>query len=330
MGCVMVAGGAGYIGSHAVRELRRAGRCVAVLDNLSTGHRAAVEGAEFLEADIRDTDAVYEALKAYEAEAVMHFAADSRVGESQVDPEKYYGNNVCGTFSLLSAMRRAGVNRLVFSSTAAVYGDAKGLITEEYPKRPANVYGRTKWMIEQMLADFDAAYGLKAVALRYFNAAGADPEGGIGEDHRPETHLIPLVLRAAVNREPLTVFGDDYPTRDGTCVRDYIHVEDLVEAHVRVMEALEPGDARVYNLGIGRGYSVREIIDAAERVVGMPLTGARGPRRPGDPPSLYADASKIERELGWRARRTDIEEIIRSAYRWFQEHPRGYESSRSK
>ncbi len=217
MGCVMVAGGAGYIGSHAVRELRRAGRCVAVLDNLSTGHRAAVEGAEFLEADIRDTDAVYEALKAYEAEAVMHFAADSRVGESQVDPEKYYGNNVCGTFSLLSAMRRAGVNRLVFSSTAAVYGDAKGLITEEYPKRPANVYGRTKWMIEQMLADFDAAYGLKAVALRYFNAAGATRRAASRWTTGPR-HLIPLVL-GRVNREPLTVFEDDYPTRDGTNAR---------------------------------------------------------------------------------------------------------------
>ena len=325
MGCVMVAGGAGYIGSHAVRELRRAGRCVAVLDNLSTGHRAAVEGAEFLEADIRDTDAVYEALKAYEAEAVMHFAADSRVGESQVDPEKYYGNNVCGTFSLLSAMRRAGVNRLVFSSTAAVYGDAKGLITEEYPKRPANVYGRTKWMIEQMLADFDAAYGLKAVALRYFNAAGADPEGDIGEDHRPETHLIPLVLRAAVNREPLTVFGDDYPTRDGTCVRDYIHVSDLASAHLLALEALEGGEgSRAYNLGNGKGFSVLEVIRAAERVTGRKVPFAVGARRPGDPPSLVADSSGIVRELGYAPRHAALEDIILTAWRFHQSHENGY------
>ena len=325
MSCIMVAGGAGYIGSHTVRALRRAGRNVVVLDNLSTGHRAAVRGVPFVEADIRDTDAVCAALQVHEAAAVMHFAADSRVGESQTDPQKYYDNNVCGTLCLLSAMRRAGVYKLVFSSTAAVYGDAKGRITEVYPKQPTNVYGRTKWMIEQMLADFDAAYGLKTVALRYFNAAGADSDGDIGEDHKPETHLIPLVLRAAGGQKPLTVFGDDYPTRDGTCVRDYIHVNDLALAHVLALEALEGGAvSRVYNLGNGQGFSVLEVIRAAERVTGEKVPYVIGARRPGDPPSLVADSSGIVRELGYAPRHSDLEDIIATAWRFHRSHANGY------
>lgn len=331
---VLVTGGAGYIGSHALRALLRSGHTPVALDNLSRGHREAVPSdVPFIELDVRDTEALTQALSAHRIECVMHFAAFAYVGESVAEPLAYYDNNTRGTLSVLEAMERAEVTRLVFSSTCASYGVPEELpIRETTPQAPINPYGSSKLMSEIMIRDYAAKTPSFAhAALRYFNVAGAAEDGSVGEDHDPETHLIPVILQAALGRrEGVTIFGEDYPTPDGTCVRDYIHVEDLVEAHVRVMEALEPGDARVYNLGIGRGYSVREIIDAAERVVGKPLTVARGPRRPGDPPSLYADASKIERELGWRARRTDIEEIIRSAYRWFQEHPRGYESSQSK
>lgn len=325
MSCVMVVGGAGYIGSHAVRALQQAGRKVAVLDNLSTGHPEAVKDAALIRADIRDTDAVYDALMAHGVSAVMHFAADSRVGESQADPEKYYDNNVAGTFSLLKALRRADVHKLVFSSTAAVYGDAQGLITEQYPKQPTNVYGRTKWMIEQMLADYDMAYGLKTISLRYFNAAGAHESGDIGEDHKPETHLIPLVLQALGKQKPLTVFGNDYPTKDGTCVRDYIHVADLAFAHVLALGSLESGaGSNAYNLGNGKGFTVLEVIQTVERVTGRKVPYEVGARRPGDPPELVADSSRIMRELNYAPRFGDLEDIIRTAWRFFEAHPNGY------
>ena len=325
MSCVMVVGGAGYIGSHAVRALQQAGRRVAVLDNLSTGHREAVKDAAFIHADIRDTDAVHDALTAHEVSAVMHFAADSRVGESQASPEKYYDNNVGGTLSLLKAMRRANVMKLVFSSTAAVYGDAKGLITEQYPKQPANVYGRTKWMIEQMLADYDAAYGMKTIALRYFNAAGADESGDIGEDHSPETHLIPLVFQALGKQKVLTVFGDDYPTKDGTCVRDYIHVIDLSSAHLLALGALESGaESCAYNMGNGKGFTVLEVIQTAGRVTAQKVPYQVGARRPGDPPSLVADSTCIMRELGYAPRFGNLEDIIRTAWRFHERHKDGF------
>lgn len=325
MSCILVAGGAGYIGSHAVRALQKAGRSVVVLDNLSTGHARAIKDAPLIRADIRDTDAVCDALIDHGVSAVMHFSADSRVGESQTDPEKYYDNNVRGTLSLLKALRRANVNKLVFSSTAAVYGDAQGLITERYPKQPANVYGRTKWMIEQMLADFDAAYGLKTIALRYFNAAGADPSGDIGEDHDPETHLVPLVLKAVGKQRTLTVFGDDYPTRDGTCVRDYIHVCDLASAHLLALGALENGSgSRAYNLGNGRGFTVLEVIQTAQRAAGENIPYIVGARRPGDPPSLVADSTCIRNELGYVPRFESLEEIIKTAWKFHQAHPGGY------
>lgn len=323
---VMVVGGAGYIGSHAVRALVRAGRDVVVLDNLSTGHAGAVSGAELIKADIRDTETVCDVIKRQGVGAVMHFAADSRVGESQLNPEQYYDNNVGGALSLLKAMRRADVDKLVFSSTAAVYGEADGLITEQTEKRPSNVYGRTKWMIEQMLADFDMAYGMRYVALRYFNAAGADAEGDIGEDHDPETHLIPLVLQAAAGkRKELTVFGDDYPTRDGTCVRDYIHVNDLASAHLLALDALEAGEeSRAYNLGNGKGFTVLEVIQTVERVTGLKVPYKIGDRRPGDPPSLVADSSGIMRELGYAPRYAALEAIIETAWRFSRNNPEGY------
>ncbi len=325
---VLVTGGAGYIGSHALRAVLRSGHEPIALDNLSRGHREAVPpDVPLVELDVRDTDALTEVLTQRGIDCVMHFAAFAYVGESVTEPLVYYDNNTRGTLSVLQAIDRAKVPRLVFSSTCATYGVPPELpIRETTPQAPINPYGTSKLMVETMLGDYaptrtDFAFA----ALRYFNVAGSAEDGSIGEDHDPETHLIPAILQAALGlRKSITVFGDDYPTPDGTCIRDYIHVEDLVEAHVRVMEALEPGDQRIYNLGIGRGYSVQEIIEAAERVVGKKLPVEKGPRRPGDPPSLYADASKIERELGWSAQRTDIEAVIRSAYRWFEAHPRGY------
>lgn len=325
---VLVTGAAGYIGSHALRAVSRAGHEPVAVDNLSRGHREAVPAdVPFLELDVRQTDALTDVLREHRIECVLHFAAFAYVGESVSEPLLYYHNNTAGTLSVLQAVDRAEVRRLVFSSTCATYGEPDELpIRETTPQNPINPYGASKLMSERMLFDYAARTpSFACAALRYFNVAGAAEDGSLGEDHDPETHLIPAVLQAALGRrQGLTIFGEDYATPDGTCIRDYIHVEDLVEAHVRVMEALEPGDRRVYNLGIGRGYSVREIIRAAEAVVGQPIPVEKGPRRPGDPPSLYADASKIERELGWRAQRTDIEKIIASAYRWLAAHPRGY------
>jgi UDP-glucose 4-epimerase len=324
---VLVTGAAGYIGSHALRHVERAGHAVFALDNLSRGHREAVpRSVPLVECDVRDTERVERALREHRIECVLHFAAFAYVGESVEKPLDYYDNNTRGTLSLIHAIHAAGVRRMVFSSTCATYGQPEQTpIREDTPQAPINPYGWSKLFSERMLRDYAAATpGFRCAALRYFNVAGAALDGSVGEDHDPETHLIPVILQAALGRrEKVVVFGEDYPTPDGTCIRDYVHVEDLVDAHVVVMEKLVPGFA-AYNLGIGRGYSVREIIDAARAVVGRPFTVEVGPRRAGDPPSLYADASKIERELGWRARHTDIAETVRSALAWLERHPRGY------
>ncbi len=336
---VLVTGGAGYIGSHAVKRLHGDGHRVVVIDNLVRGHRAAVpDGVTFVELDLRQTEAVTDVLREHGVECVMHFAALAYVGESVEQPLRYYDNNVGGSMSLLRAIDAAGVKRMVFSSTCATYGEPAPEhmpMNESLPQQPINPYGWSKLMTERALIDYAVATpDFAFVAHRYFNVAGSAADGSIGEDHRPETHLIPILLQAALGqREHVTVFGDDYPTPDGTCIRDYIHVEDLIDAHVVAMDALNDtgttggdsgGGGRFFNLGIGRGYSVREVIDAAKRVTGVDFAVKDGARRAGDPPQLFADPSKIKRELGWSATYTDIESMIETAWKWFQAHPKGY------
>ena len=325
---VMVVGAAGYIGSHAVKQLREAGHGVVAVDNLFRGHREAVgEGVPFDQVDLAETSRLEELLRENAVDCVMHFAALAYVGESVTEPLQYYGNNTAGTISLLKAMDAAGVKRLVFSSTCATYGEPATLpIVETMAQEPINPYGWSKLFVERILKDFGAADREFAfVALRYFNVAGAAADGSLGEDHDPETHLIPVILQTALGRrEKVTVFGTDYPTPDGTCIRDYVHVEDLCEAHIVAMKALEPGDARFYNLGIGKGYSVRQVLEAAERVTGRKIAVEYGDRRAGDPPVLFANADKIRRELGWSARYTEIDEIVGTAWKWFGRCPEGY------
>lgn len=325
---VLVTGGAGYIGSHAVKRLDQAGHQVVVLDNLSRGHRDSVPAhVPFYQLDLRETAAVTTLLLAESIDCVMHFAALTSVGESVEQPLRYYENNSFGTLSLLSAMEHAEVNRLVFSSTCATYGEPdKVPITEEESQAPINPYGWSKLVVERMLFDqVRARPAFAFAALRYFNVAGCAEDGTLGEDHDPETHLIPVVLQAALGkREKVSVFGQDYETPDGTCIRDYIHVDDLVDAHVKVMQRLTPGDARAYNLGIGRGYSVREVIDAVRKVTGRTIQVELGPRRPGDSPMLYASPKRATAELGWQPRHTDLESIVETAWRWFIQHPEGY------
>ncbi|HEY3356466.1 MAG TPA: UDP-glucose 4-epimerase GalE [Polyangia bacterium] len=320
---VLVTGGAGYIGSHTVARLVARGIPVVVVDNLTRGHRWAVPaGVPLVVGDIADVGLVTRTLRRHAVTAVVHFAAASQVGESMQEPRLYYANNVAGTLRLLDAMLGAGVERLVFSSTAAVYGEpARGPIDEDSPRAPTNVYGRTKLVIEDLLADYGAAYGLRYAALRYFNAAGADEGGAIGEDHDPETHLIPLVLRAARTGAPVTVFGTDYPTPDGTCVRDYVHVTDLAEAHVLALEALAGRPALTYNLGNGAGFSVRAVIEAAQQATGRPIPVREGPRRAGDPAVLVASSERIKRELLWQPRLGELGTIIRTAWAWEQRRP---------
>lgn len=328
---VLVSGGAGYIGSHAVQRLLNSGHHAVVIDNLFRGHREAVpDTVPFYQLDTRDTPGVQSILSDEKVDCVMHFAALTYVNESVADPLTYYDTNTAGTISLLRAIQAGGVKKMVFSSTAAAYGEPESLpLTEDTFKSPINPYGWSKLMIEQVLSDYAAANkDFSFAALRYFNVAGCSLDGSLGEDHDPETHLIPLVLFAALGkRDAITIFGEDYPTPDGTCIRDYIHVVDLVDAHVVVMDALKPGDQRFYNLGIGRGLSVKEIIDTAKKVTGIDLAVQAGPRRPGDPAILYANVDKIARELGWHARITDTREIVDSAWRWFQEHPNGYQDT---
>jgi UDP-glucose 4-epimerase len=318
---VLVTGGAGYIGSHMVKLLVESGAQVTVVDDLSTGHADAVRGRDFVRGDVADATFTKNLLQQKQIEAVVHFAACSLVGESVADPLKYYRRNVGGTAGLVEAMRQAKVTRLVFSSTAAVYGDpVRTPIDEAHPTQPVNPYGSSKLAIERMLAECSTAYGIGAVVLRYFNAAGADPSGELGERHDPETHLIPLVLQAASGRRPsISVFGNDWPTRDGTCVRDYIHVSDLCVAHQLALDWLAAGGRyECFNLGNGEGATVLEVIEAARRVTGRTIKMVQAQRRAGDPPSLVADASKARRVLGWQPARADIEGIVRDAWNYEQ------------
>jgi UDP-glucose 4-epimerase len=323
---VLVTGGAGYIGSVTVEALRARGDRVAVLDNLSSGHRKAVAPeVNFHHADLRQTMQVAEILKREETEAVIHFAAASLVGESVADPAKYMDNNVGGTLSLLRAMRMAGVRQLVFSSTAATYGEPQSIpLREDHPTKPTNPYGLTKRFMEQAMECYAAAYGLRFVALRYFNACGASATRG--EDHTPETHLIPLVLQVALGqRKSIQIFGTDYDTPDGTCIRDYIHVEDLADAHLRAVDYLgDKGDPLICNLGNGSGFSVREVINVCRDVTGREIPAVEAPRRAGDPSRLIADAERARQRLGWQPRKPELRQIVEDAWRWHQEKPAGY------
>jgi UDP-glucose 4-epimerase len=322
---LLVTGGAGYVGSVVAHQLVEAGHEAVVLDNLAKGHERAIpEGAGFVRVDLLDREATREALSGG-FDGVLHFAALSLVGESVEQPERYYRNNVCGTLNLLEAMGEAGVPRLVFSSTAAVYGEPEEVpIPETAPALPTNPYGASKLAVDRMIGAVAAARGLAATSLRYFNVAGAS--GRFGEDHHPETHLIPLVLQTASGRrDSVKLFGTDYPTRDGTAVRDYIHVEDLGRAHLLALEAARPGEHRVYNLGNGAGFSVREVIEAARRVTGCPIEAVEAPRRSGDPAVLVASSDKIRDELGWKPERPEPEAMISDAWEWMQTHPNGYE-----
>jgi UDP-glucose-4-epimerase GalE len=323
---ILVTGGAGYIGSHAVRTLIARGHDVWIYDNLSFGHRAAVPADRLIEGDLGEADKLDHALLIHRIEAVMHFAAFCFVGESVTDPTKYYRNNVCNSVTLFERMRRHGVNRLVFSSTCATYGTPdKVPIDEDTPQRPINPYGRTKLMIEQAMRDFASAYGWGCTALRYFNASGAAADGSIGEDHEPETHLIPLVIQAATKKRPhIEIFGTDYPTPDGTCIRDYIHVEDLAEAHALAIEKIAPGQFNAFNLGTGRGYSVREVVKTVEAITGKSVTIKEGPRRAGDPAELVAAPARAMKALGWRPRYPELEQIVATAWKWHQRRPDGY------
>jgi UDP-glucose 4-epimerase len=325
---VLVVGGAGYIGSHCVRLLAAAGHRPVVLDNLVFGHRAAVPAAvPFYEAELGDEGTVARVLAAERIDVVMHFAAFAYVGESVGDPLKYYFNNVVATLQLLRVMLRQGVTRFVFSSTCATYGAPPALpIVETTPQVPINPYGQTKLDVENALKALARAHGLSFAAFRYFNAAGAAADGNIGEDHDPETHLIPLAIDAAIGRRPaLHLFGTDYPTPDGTCLRDYVHVDDLGRAHITVFDKLhERGAGLAYNLGTGTPTSVREVITAVERVTGRRVPVVESPRRAGDPPALYAEAGKAREELGWQVQYPDIESIVASAWRWHKTHPAGY------
>ncbi|HEX4129300.1 MAG TPA: UDP-glucose 4-epimerase GalE [Pirellulales bacterium] len=327
---ILVTGGAGYIGSHAVRLLTLAGHQVWAYDNLVYGHRAAVPAGRLIEADLADRARTEQTLREHRIEAVMHFAAFAAVGESVTDPAKYYQNNVAASLGMLEAMRAAGVRKIVFSSTTATYGVPKMIpITEDELQLPVNPYGVTKHIVEQALADYARAYGFAYAALRYFNASGASPDGDIGEDHAPETHLIPLVLQVALGQRPkITIFGDDYPTPDGTCIRDYVHVDDLGTAHLQALDRLKPGEGICLNLGTGRGHSVREVIDTCRAVSGREIPFEIGPRRAGDPPELVADATRARQQLGWQPRFPELRQIVETAWKWHKSHPNGYDNER--
>ena len=326
---VLVTGGAGYIGSHTVRRLQECGYQPWVLDNLSTGHRPAVAPDLLTVADLADRQAVANVLRQRNIEAVVHFAASALVGESVQAPEKYYRNNFVHTLNLVEAMRATGVGKLVFSSTCATYGVPDRVpIREHCPQQPINPYGRTKLAIEWLLADFAAAHGFGYAALRYFNAAGAAAGGDIGEDHTPESHLIPLTLQVALGqRSHISIFGSDYGTPDGTCIRDYIHVEDLADAHIQALAKLEGGKGLCLNLGTGRGYSVKEVIAACAEAAGKPIPTQTVGRRSGDPPELVADNTLATKTLGWRPKHVDLAPIVSSAWNWHRTHPHGYGSN---
>lgn len=322
--------GAGYIGSHAVAALLAKGEQVVVVDNLQTGHKEAVlEGAVLEEGDLRDQDFLRQVFKTHQIEAVMHFAADSLVGESVTDPLKYYDNNVGGATALLQVMNEFDVKHLVFSSTAAAYGEPKRVpIVETDETNPTNPYGETKLAIEKMLKWSEQAYGIEYVVLRYFNVAGAHTEGLVGEDHQPETHLIPIILQVALGkRDQIMIYGDDYETEDGTCIRDYIHVMDLVDAHILAVDRLRAGKgSATYNLGNGTGFSVKQVVDAVRNVTGHAIPAQVADRRAGDPAKLIASSEKALQELGWTPQYADLHTIIQNAWDWFQKHPDGYQS----
>lgn len=337
---VLVTGGAGYIGSHAALRLLADGHAVTVIDNLVRGNRGAIDALtsiggdfQFIHCDVGDSRHIESVLRDRHIDLVMHFAALAYVGESVQQPLRYYRANAAAALALIEAIDAAGITRMVFSSTCATYGEPQPQhipIAETCPQHPINPYGRSKLHVENYLFDYahakrEQGTDFAFAALRYFNVAGSDSKGRIGEDHKPETHLIPICLEVAIGqREAITIFGTDYPTPDGTCIRDYVHVEDLIDAHVTVMNALKSGDARTYNVGIGRGYSVREVIEACRRVTGVNFREVFGERRPGDPPALFNNPAKISSELGWNAQHTDLEEIIGTAWRWKQAHPAGY------
>lgn len=323
---ILVTGGAGYVGSHAVKKLLAAGHKPWVYDNLSRGHRGAVPAELLIEGELADGAKLQAVLREKQIEAVMHFAAFALVGESVERPDMYYRNNVVASLSLLNAMQAAGVRKIVFSSTTATYGAPERMpIAETTPQLPINPYGFSKLVVERALDDYTTAFDWGFAALRYFNAAGAAEDGAIGEDHDPESHLIPIVLQVALGqREAITIFGNDYPTPDGTCIRDYVHVDDLADAHLLALEKLTPGARLKLNLGTGRGYSVREVIEACREVTGRAIPEREGARRPGDPPELVADAALAGELLGWRPKFTNVRDIASTAWRWHRSHPQGY------
>ncbi len=323
---ILVTGGAGYVGSVVAAELLRAGHEVVIYDNLSHGHRRAVpQGAELVNGEVGDHEALGQLLQRHRPEAVMHFAALIEAGESMEAPERYFRNNTAGTLNLLECMLQHGPRRLVFSSTAALYGNPERTpIAEDAALRPTNAYGESKLLVERMLGWFHRIHGLRYASLRYFNAAGA--AGELGEDHRPESHLIPIILQVAQGKRPsLAIYGTDYETADGTCIRDYIHVADLASAHVLAVEALATLDQLIYNLGNGRGFSVRQVVEVARKVTGHAIPAQDAPRRRGDPAVLVASSDKIRRELGWQPRYPELEQIVASAWEWRRKHPNGYE-----
>ncbi|MFF2886588.1 UDP-glucose 4-epimerase GalE [Paenibacillus sp. NPDC057967] len=325
---VLVTGGAGYIGSHTVAALLERGEDIVVLDNLQQGHKAALLGGKLYVGDLRDAEVLDRVFTENEIDAVIHFAANSLVGESMKQPGKYYHNNVYGTLCLLEKMNEHGVKKIVFSSTAATYGEPEQVPIDEYDRTlPTNAYGETKLAMEKMMKWFDTAHEIKYISLRYFNAAGAHDSGKIGEDHRPETHLVPIVLEAALGKRPhISVFGDDYDTTDGTCIRDYIHVSDLADAHVLAVDRLRTGaDSSVYNLGNGQGFSVKEVIEIARTVTGKEIPAVIEPRRAGDPAVLVASSQRARTELGWKPSRSELKHIITSAWNWHVSRPNGYE-----
>jgi UDP-glucose 4-epimerase len=325
---VLVVGGAGYVGSHTVRLLLAQGHEVWVYDNLSLGHRESVPAGRLIEGNLTDRALLMQVMRDKEIEAVMHFAAYALVGESVQHPAMYYQNNVIATFELLEAMRAVGVWRFVFSSTTATYGQPEKMpISEDTPQNPINPYGFTKLVVERALADYAHAYGFGVAALRYFNASGASSDASIGEDHDPESHLIPIVLQVALGQRPhISIFGTDYPTEDGTCIRDYIHVEDLATAHLAALQKLQPNSVLQMNLGTGVGHSVQQVIEACRKITGHAIPAVIGPRRAGDPACLIADSSKAQRELNWKPKYVSIESIVETAWKWHQSHPRGYSS----
>lgn len=324
---VLVTGGAGYIGSHTVAELLADKEEVVIVDNLQTGHRDAVFGGKLYVGDIRDKDFLDTVFKENDIDAVIHFAANSLVGESMKDPAKYYHNNVYGTLCLLEKMNEYGVKRIVFSSTAATYGEPENIpILEDDRTLPTNTYGETKLAMEKMMKWFDVSHDVKYVSLRYFNASGAHESGKIGEDHHPETHLIPLILQVPLGKRPhISIYGDDYPTKDGTCIRDYLHVSDLADAHILALNKLRNGgESSIYNLGSGQGYTVKEMIEVARKVTGHPIPVSVEGRRAGDPAVLVASSARIKNELGWNPKRDQLEQIIESAWKFHKNNPDGF------